>query len=220
MNFQFRNNVTLIGGAKCSSQILDEALTLAPILLAADGGAGRALALGHAPELVIGDMDSLEDSTIAALPGAVFHPIHEQDSTDFDKALRSIEAPLVLGVGFLGGRLDHSLASLNVLVTYSQRPCILIDDEDICFHVPKALKLNLPPASRLSLFPMAQIVAQATGLRHPVEALEMRPAGQIGTSNAVGPSGRVSLAFDRPGMVVILPRAALGVAIKALQAGP
>ena len=39
-------------------------------------------------------------------PG-VLRPITEQDSTDFEKCLRRISAPEILGFGFLGARVDH-----------------------------------------------------------------------------------------------------------------
>ncbi len=217
VNFPFRNNVTLIGGGESSQQILEQALTHAPTLVAADGGAKQALAWGKVPQLVIGDMDSLDASSIAALPAENLHRVSEQDSTDFDKALRMVDAPLILGVGFMGGRLDHQLACLNALARYPGKRCVLVGEVDLCFHVPAEASLDLPPGSRLSLFPMAEVVANATGLVHPVEALKMSPSGRVGTSNEVGPGGQVSLEFDRPGMLVITPRAGLAAVLRALQ---
>lgn len=215
----FRKNVTLLGGGECSRATVDKVLTLAPHLVAADGAAARALALGHAPEAVIGDLDSLDAATRAKLAPGIVHRIDDQHSTDFDKALRSINAPLVLGVGFMGARLDHELACYNSLVRWPDRKCILVGEHDICFHVPSRLELSLAPGSRLSLFPMAGLRANARGLVWPVEAMPMAPWGRVGTSNAVDAGGHVSLEFDRPGMLVILPRAGLRAAVAAVAAG-
>lgn len=217
MNFQFRNNVTVLGGGECSRKTLEESLTLAPNLVAADGGAGVALRFGHLPELVIGDMDSLDSATRAALPPGILHRISEQDSTDFDKILGLVQAPLLLGVGFMGARLDHELACLNSLVRHVRQKCILLGETDICFHVPEKLILTLPPGMRFSLFPLAEIVADAEGLAYPVKALRFSPWQRIGTSNAVSAGGQVRLRFNAPGMLVILPRAALMAAIAALS---
>src|SRR6056297_1347169 len=115
--------VTLLGGGEASPADVEEALSHAPLLVAADSGAALALDLGHLPEAVIGDMDSLPEAVRAALPAARIHRIAEQESTDFDKALRSVRAPLVLGVGFLGRRLDHQLANFNVLSRRPERRC-------------------------------------------------------------------------------------------------
>ena len=37
----------------------------------------------------------------------------DQDTTDFDKALRHIKAPVVIGAGFSGARTDHALAAFT-----------------------------------------------------------------------------------------------------------
>ncbi len=212
----FRDKVTLLGGGELSRATVSEMLTLAPNLVAADGAAAIALALGFTPDRVIGDMDSLDDTTRAALPPEIIQEITEQDSTDFDKALRNIQAPLILGVGFMGARLDHELAAYNALVRHADRKCILVGEHDICFHVPNKIDLALETGTRLSLFPMAGLRAQARGLKFPVEDMKMSPWGRVGTSNEVA-APQVSLRFDRPGMLVILPRAALGAAIKAFR---
>lgn len=217
MNFQFSNNVTLLGSGEFRRKTLDEALTLAPHLVAADGAAGLALAMGHMPELVIGDMDSLDEASRAALPESRLHQISEQDSTDFDKALRSVSAPLVLGVGFMGARLDHELACYNSLVRWPEKPCILIGETDICFHVPERISLDLPAGSRLSLFPLAEVKAHGSGVVHPLDGLVLSPWGRIGTSNAADAGGQVRLRFDGPGMLLITPRASLGAVVAALS---
>src|SRR5690606_25526224 len=94
-------------------------------------------------------------------------------------------------------------------------PCILIGAVDICFAAPPELRLDLPPGSRLSLFPMARIRGRSEGLQWPIDEVRFAPAGEIGTSNAV--TGPVHLSFDAPGMLVILPRAGLPAAMAALD---
>lgn len=209
--------VTLLGGGEFRRQDLDEALTLAPILVAADGAAAGALAQGHVPVAVIGDMDSLGSAVKARLAPQTLHAVREQDSTDFEKCLREIRAPLILGVGFMGARLDHELAAYNALVRWPDRRCILIGPVDICFHAPPELALDLAPGSRVSLFPMAPARGRSVGLRWPIGGLDFAPDGRIGTSNAA--TGPVRLWFDGAGMLVILPRAALGAAMAGLREG-
>lgn len=207
--------VTLLGGGELSPGTVSELLTVAPNLVACDGAAARALAMGLTPDLVVGDMDSLDETTRARLDPATLHIIEEQDSTDFDKALRSIDAPLVLGAGFMGGRLDHELACYNALVRHGDRRCILVGEEDICFHAPRPVGLTLTPGTRVSLFPMAELAVSATGLAWPLDRLALAPWGRIGTSNAAV-EHRVEIMPDGRGLLVILPRAALAAAIEAL----
>ncbi|TDX29598.1 thiamine diphosphokinase [Rhodovulum visakhapatnamense] len=211
------DKITLLGGASVDPALLSRALVIAPALVAADGGADTALAAGRMPEAVIGDFDSISAAARAAIPDERQHPVAEQDSTDFEKCLRHVAARLILGLGFLGDRFDHGLAAVNTLVRHPDRRCLLIGDDDLCFHCPPELALDLPPGSRFSLFPMAPVRGTSRGLHWPIDGLDFAPGGRIGTSNRV--SGPVRLRMEGPGMAVILPVAALDAAVAALM-GP
>jgi len=208
--------VTLVGAGKAYNGDITEALTYAPRLVAADGGVKNAVKIGQMPDLVIGDMDSARKRDLAGLPPDRVVRIAEQDTTDFEKCLMTFSAPLILGVGFLGGRLDHELAALSVLVRYAAQPCILLSRTELCFHLATTLTLAVDPGTRLSLFPMARVSGRSTGLRWPIAGLDFAPDGRIGTSNAVEDT-QVTLAMDGPGMLIILPRATLPQVIAALS---
>lgn len=210
-------SATLLGASRVSPQDVDEILTIAPFLVAADGGVKSALENGHKPEVVIGDFDSLPHFATERLTSDRFLHVTEQDSTDFEKCLSRLEAPLILALGFTGGRLDHELAVYNALVRYPTRACIVIGGHDIVFHAPRRLKLNLASAARISLFPMAAVTGRSQGLKWPIDGLEFAPDARVGTSNAA--TGRVDLEFDGDGMLVIMPRGALAAAMAALTLG-
>lgn len=205
--------VTLAGGGPFGKAELARALRFAPRIVGADGGADRLLALGAEPEAVIGDFDSISDAARARLAGRLF-PIAEQETTDFDKALRSIVAPFVLGLGFAGARLDHGLAVLNALARAPERRALILSPQDVTFLAPPQLVLDLPVGTRLSLFPMAAVSAESEGLRWPLQGLHFAPDGMIGTSNEV--SGPVRLQFSVPKMLVILPIRFLPAALRGL----
>ena len=185
---------------------------MAPKVVAADGGANRLLDLGCLAEAVIGDLDSIKAATKLRLAGRLF-PIAEQKTGDFDKALRSIAAPFVLGIGFSGARLDHGLAVLNGLVRHPDKRCLLLGGRDVTFLAPREIDLDLPVGSRLSLFPMGPVQGTSEGLRWPLQGRHFAPAGLIGTSNEV--TGPVRLRFDADLMLVILPRSAVAAALDA-----
>ena len=212
--FSSTRGVTLLGGGEATPQDVREALSHAPDLVAADGGARLAVDMGLTPEAVIGDFDSL-GALDAKIPKDRLHRVDEQDSTDFEKCLRHVKAPFILGVGFSGGRLDHELAALSGLLRYPGSNCILIGKEDLVFAAPRKIRLDLPVGCRLSLFPMAKVTGRSQGLRWPIDGLDLQPGGRIGTSNKV--TGPVALEFDGPGMLVIAPREVLGHVITALR---
>jgi len=190
-------------------------LDMAPLLVAADGGAATALAAGHRPVAVIGGMGSLPKAVAAELDPATFLAIPEQDSTDFDKAVRNIQAPLVLAVGFTGARQDHELSVLNALVRLQPGHVVVVGPEDVCFHAPRALSLPATPGMRVSFFPLMAVQGRSEGLKWPIHGIPFAPGGRVGTSNeATG--ARVTWSFDGPGMLAILPRACLNSVVVAL----
>lgn len=209
--------VTLLGGGEVNATCVAEALTVAPMLVAADGGGDRALALGLMPAAVLGDMDSITPAAQAAIGPARLHRISEQESTDFDKCLAHVAAPFFVAVGFGGGRLDHTLAGMSVLARHPGRNVIWMGGEDVAFLAPPELALDLAPGTRVSLYPMGRVRGHAEGLRWGLAGEDFTPAGRIGTSNeALGP---VRLSLDGP-MLVLLPRTCLRAALAGLGVPP
>lgn len=209
--------VTLVGGGRLGRDDLALARSVAPHVVAVDGGAGAVLAARLMPLAVIGDMDSLSDAAKAAFADRL-RPITEQETTDFDKALRSTLAPLCIAVGFSGGRFDHELAVLSALLRHPDRPCIVVGAESLTFQCPPRIALTLAAGSVFSLFPLRPVRVASEGLRWSTRGLDFRPDGLIGTSNAV--TGPVALDAEGPGMLVILPRTTLAVVTQALRAAP
>ena len=206
------SGVTLLGGGTSAQADVDEALTIAPLLVAADGGGDRALSLGLDPQAVIGDMDSLSPEARTAL-GPKIHCIAEQDSTDFGKCLRMVRARFYLGVGFTGLRLDHTLAALTEIAAHPDKRIILVGETDIVFRAPPRLEIDLPLGERFSIMPFGPLRARSEGLRWPLDGLEFAPNARIGTSNEV--TGPVRLSPDGPALVLI-PKRHLQPALAAL----
>lgn len=208
--------VTLIGAGEATPHNLAEAMRHAPVVVAADGGAALAVAQAVTPRAVIGDFDSLPDQVRAVLPESVLHPMTGQDNTDFDKALQAIASPLVLAVGFTGGRIDHQLAALHVLASHAPGRCIIISAEEVIFHVPSQITLDVAAGDTVSLFPMGQVQGRSTGLVWPIDGLVFDPMRFVGTSNCA--EGPVQLWMTGPGMLCIAPRRILPALIARLLA--
>lgn len=206
--------VTLVGGGDLRRARLRQALRLAPVLVAADGGANVAAAMGLIPDAVIGDLDSIRAEVRASLPpGRVIH-VSEQDTTDFEKCLTRTEAPVRLAVGFTGARADHALAVCNTLVRHPDRLCLILSETDVTFVAPPRIELPLKAGTRVSLFPMGPVQATSAGLRWPVDGIAFAPDGATGTSNLA--TGPVTLTTSGPRMLVILPRQCLRAVMTAL----
>ena len=211
---QSASGITLLGGGPVRPDDILLALGFAPDLVAADGGADKALAENLPLQAVIGDFDSLSDEVRTRYPAEFFHQVAEQDSTDFEKCLARIQARFVLGLGFLGGRLDHELVACNALLAHSSFPVVLIGAKDIVFAPGPRLSMKTAPGQRFSLVPLMPFSGRSKGLKWPIDGLDFAPGGRMGTSNET--TGPVQLKFDSPGALVIMPKAALPFVIAAL----
>ena len=210
--------ITIVGGAHFSQELLLESLERAPVVYAADGGANLCMQYGCQPKQVIGDLDSLSSSLRSELdPSRVIH-VAEQDTTDFEKLLIRVNAPFMLAIGFMGGRIDHQMAVQTVLTAYAYRKIICVGDEDVMFVSPPEIDLPLDAGTRVSLYPMAPVQVRSTGLYWSTDGLSFAPDGQIGTSNQA--RGPVTLLPSAPCMLVVLPKNCLDIAIDAVQAAP
>ncbi|WP_340244307.1 thiamine diphosphokinase [Roseobacter sp. HKCCA2468] len=197
--------ICLIGGGAVDFEAVQDLVARGAILVAADGGADHARALGLQPVAVIGDMDSISPETRDQF-GDVLHHIPEQDSTDFEKSLLVLDVAGIIGFGFLGPRADHGLAAMQALARHQGAPVILQSAQDVVFHLPahREMAFELPRDTRVSLFPFASVACAAEGLRWPLDGLTFDPMGQIGTSNkATG--GALRLMAKGAGLLAILP---------------
>ena len=195
----------LVGGAPCAPGVHAAARALTGAAVCADGGADRWEAAGHGPpDAVIGDMDSLRDPPRwRALLGPRFVHLAEQTSTDLEKCLRLTRAPLTLGVGFLGARLDHTLAALHALMRAAPRPVVLLGDEDAVALIPPDWRMAVPRGARVSLFPLDSVrVSACAGFEWPAAGLRFRPGARIGTSNRAA-ADQVRIVSDAPGMIAL-----------------
>lgn len=207
---KFDEAVALLGHAEVTSRNMQRLIDSGVPLICADGGAFTALEFGLVPECIIGDMDSFS----GPYGGQIIH-ITEQDTTDFEKCIYTVDAPLYMCFGFLGGRVDHGLTNLSVLARYPDKAVILIGDQDVCFCCPDHLDIDLPKGTRVSVFPMGPTKMQSTGLKWPLDGLDLSPTTRIATSNKASGT-TVSLTKEQGDAVVILPIAHLDAVTQAL----
>lgn len=195
--------IILVGGAPFEKEILFKALKIGEKIVAADSGAAKVLEIGRVPDAVIGDFDSLPDRARAQLDPQTLHHVLDQDSNDFEKALRRVAGPLVIAVGVSGARLDHELAVFSVLLRVSSPPCVILRGDELAFLAPPELALDVPLGSDISFYPLVPVTVTSSGVKWPLSQALMAPDGLISTSNKV--TGPVSLKTDKAGVLVTLP---------------
>ena len=201
----FQRAVTLLGGAGFSEDELEKSLTLAPELVAADGGANFLKHGKHIPAYIVGDFDSVKDIKKWASKGTKIFKIAEQYSTDFEKCIRIIKAPKFICLGFANERLDHFLAVCSALIK-SNKPIFILGNRDLIFHLPTKFNFELPIHSRVSLYPLKEISSMSSkGLKYPLGGIKFSPADRIGTSN-LSVCNEIEISYEGGGMLAILSK--------------
>ncbi len=205
--------VCLVGGAAIAQGMISAVSSRVGAFVGVDAGADHLLAANITPVAVIGDLDSLSDQARATFQDCLCE-VTEQSTTDFEKALTRVAAPMVLGLGFTGGRLDHCLSVLNVMAQYVQRAILLVDGNDVSFIAPLGrVVFDAPQGTRVSIMPMGAATVTIEGVRWPFAQRHMTPDGFTSPSNAAL-GGQVGIQTDGP-VLVTLPRVLLPTAMQA-----
>ena len=219
MLYSTQNKLLIVGGADFSEDLFYNLYEKEIPIIAADGGANFLADQSILPELIIGDLDSVEEQKIQNIETQKIIKISCQNNTDLEKVLLNTQSPLTLGIGFLGSRIDHELASLSALAKYPQKKIILIGEKDIILLAPPNISLSSFEGMRVSLYPLGSVRVQSSGLKWSTEGLTMNPLDLIGTSNeAVGKI--IHLVPDKPKLLLIMPISSLNDAISQLEMSP
>ena len=94
------------------------------LIIAADGGLAYTESIGVKPDLVLGDFDSLGKKPSGDYQILTFPP--EKDYTDLMLAAEegfNRGAKTFYLLGATGGRMDHTLANIQVVVNLTRRGC-------------------------------------------------------------------------------------------------
>ena len=177
------------------------------LIIAADGGYAQLERRGITPQLLVGDFDSL--GYVPSHPHIVRHPVKKDDT---DTALAIAEG-WARGYrtfhiyGGMGGRLDHTLANLQLLVGLARRggAGFLVGEESVAAAVCQGT-LAFPAGYRgtVSVFAAGGPAegVTLTGLLYPLEEARLTGEDSLGVSNEfLGPPARVQV---RRGAALVL----------------
>lgn len=168
-------------------------LNLDDYIICADGGTYHALVLGLKPNLVVGDMDSLDKDQCKELE-KIGVPIelfpHDKNETDLELAInRAVEqdAEEILIVGALGGRLDQTLGNIGLLADaqLAKRNIRLDDGIEEIFFCRDQSQVHGRSGDIVSLIPWGNPVhgVQTQGLKWVLHRETLFPEKTRGISN-------------------------------------
>jgi len=192
-----RHALVLVGGAVHADDDLRAELAGADLVIAADGGLRHAAALGLTPDLLVGDLDSVDRETLAAHPDLAVerHPV-DKDALDLELALDAAAArgaTRITVVGGLSGRLDQTLATVLVVqARHAAGATLEVRDGRRALwplRPGEARELPLRAGERFSLLALdREARVSVAGARYPLADAALARALGLGVSNvALGP---------------------------------
>jgi len=197
---KFTHTLLIGNGETLPAKTLKELAQKADFVLAADGGANRALACKVTPDLVIGDLDSVSPSTQKKLSSEKILFVDNQNNTDLEKALDYLSqdgCKSCTVAGFAGGRLDFTLGNFLSVYPYLKKM-------DIClwgngwtiYPITADKKFNTEKGARVSLIPLKNCTGVTLkGLKFPLQKarLSWQRAGRTLSNEATGKTFSVQL---------------------------
>jgi thiamine pyrophosphokinase len=142
---------------------------------------------GIKPDLVVGDLDSLDREDIEENTQVLTYPA-EKDFSDFELTLKKVEAlrpDRIVVYGALGGRADHELTNILLLFT-SPTPMIFIEESTEIYNVRGSLKLEGKKGCVCSLLVLCGPchVEDMKGFRYVLQDEDLVPSSR-GLSNVI-----------------------------------
>jgi len=198
-----KNRCFIVGAGEFSCRVLP---SKHDYIIAADGGYSELIARGITPDIVIGDFDSLghvpEHPNIAQ---------YQADKDDTDMML-AVKHGLAKGCsifvidGGLGGRLDHTLANIQILAHIAQSGARgYLIGRDICVTAVKDGAVRFAPglSSRISVFCAGDKAegVMLDGLKYPLDGATLTCDYPVGVSNEF--TGAPATVAVRSGTLII-----------------
>lgn len=186
--------VILSGGTPPGLRLLKKHLETAGLFIGVDGAADFLIQYDMAPDVLIGDFDTADPASVSALEqrGAkVLRLEPEKNETDTEAA---IEYALKAGadditiLGALGGRVDHTLSNIMMLVRADRKgaACRITDEQCEMFVSDKTFILSGRPGQVISILPLTgEVCVNAQGLKYPLQNLVLNWGSSRGISNVM-----------------------------------
>jgi thiamine pyrophosphokinase len=175
--------------------LLDGFVQEGDYLIAADGGMKHIRALGKVPDLLVGDLDSIDQEDLDWLEEKDVEvrkfPVRK-DQTDLELAILEavdLGAARVVIAGGLGGRIDQTLANINLLlIPEVQNIDVRMDDgREELFLITRHAFIHGEAGDLVSLIPLSRPASgiKTKGLEYKLHDETLFPERSRGISNVM-----------------------------------
>ncbi|MGI6130392.1 MAG: thiamine diphosphokinase [Bacillota bacterium] len=188
-------------------------------VICADGGVEACRALGLSPHILTGDLDSASDSLIEWVRdcgACVRRYPTDKDRTDMELALDeaiALGSRVITVTGVTGGRIDHTLANIDLCLCYAGRGANLtaVEEWGEMFFLAgpvRTVSMSGSVGDIVSLIPRCgnARAVRTSGLYYSLDGEDLQYGASRGVSNYMsGPVARVRI--DEGELLVVHTRA-------------
>ncbi|MEK5397389.1 thiamine diphosphokinase [Paenibacillus sp. VTT E-133280] len=182
-------------------------------IIGADEGALFLISHGYTPDIAVGDFDSVSPEALQNIEKKSKKTITcdavNKDLTDSEMALdiaMDLQPESILLLGVTGTRIDHSLASIQMMTRALQRQinCYVMDTHNYITLTGSKVVINDLGYTYVSLLPLTPEVSGITleGFQYPLTDATLKLGQSLGVSNKlISSSGTVNI---RSGLLLII----------------
>lgn len=165
-------------------------------IICSDGGANHAYNMDILPDYIIGDLDSIDKNIIEYYKSnnVKFEKFPtKKDETDTELCIElsdKLKAKEIHLIGALGGRIDHTIANINLLYYIRKRgiiPKIISEKEEIYIAMNEELIIDGEIGDTISILPIKNDAKDVTlkNLEYPLKNYDIKFSRPLGISNVM-----------------------------------
>ena len=206
--------IFLNGEYKYSQKFMDKLVSENAVCFCADGGANFAFKYGKMPEVIIGDLDSVEKNVLEYYKNKnvlIKKFPKDKDFTDFELILEEIYkinknknyTEKIFVVGGLGKRLDMTLSNLFIMEKYKN--LVFLQENEEIFYAEKSFALKNKKECEFSIIPISEKVEKLTlkGFKFETDKIDVKRESSRLVSNVIC-GDETSVEFESGKLIIIL----------------
>ncbi len=192
-------------GQECSHDLVVQLMEWCPFIVALDGAYHRLKNKQIAPDVVIGDLDSI--GSYEPSKEIRFIQKNSQEKGDLEKAILFLidkGYDTIHVIWATGKRLDHTINNLMLLASYPKIRIVLYDDFSKAYVIPKIFSKVFNQGAFISLIPLPYCDGITTSnLKFSLKNESLKLGDRSGTSNESVSTGEINIIY-KTGLLAII----------------
>ena len=206
--------IFLNGEYKYSQEFMDKLISENTVCFCADGGANFAFKYGKMPEVIVGDLDSIEKGVLEYYEkkNVLMKKFpKDKDFTDFELILEEISKieknrnylKKIFVVGGLGKRIDMTLS--NLFLMEKHKNLVFLEENEEIFYAEKPFALENKKGYGFSIIPISEKVEKLTlkGFKFETDKIDVKRESSRLVSNVIY-QNEANVEFAKGKLIIIL----------------